>query len=425
MASPQSSINGATDNFRNLNLNQQLPTDPRISPMPQQPHYQQMPDRGPLPNQYAPHPAYDHPMPNAPSYAPAPNAWGQPANRVNNFGSVGMPPPIGQGPSPYSQRIPQPQPPQPQPLVQHADFFSPSAGVGALPASPWAIPQAQQNMSADSSVISPHQAWQQPQVPPVQQQYQPPVVDMPAEQESPQVLPEPTAPVVEALAPAEATSAVAETEDTDPAVADEPIVVSPPTKTPARKSTIDQPSRKSSISAAGLPTPPNNTSSGRLPPAPASLPAKPAAAPPSQPSPDKSASRPAPWAEKETSRFAGLSLREIQEAEAKEAEARRAARPVATSPLPTPGAEEKIQNMTWGLPTSQKAVAPLPSPAAPATPVWGGGDAGPRKTLKQIQEEEEKRKAKVAQSAQAGTASNGTATPTAARRGYADLAAVS
>ena len=84
--------------------------------------------------------------------------------------------------------------------------------------------------------------------------------------------------------------------------------------------------------------------------------------------------------------------------------------------------------MTWGLPTSSKSAVSTPvSVTTPSGPVWGGSESGPKKTLKQIQEEEEKRKAKAAQAAQAarasaGVGSGGASTPSS-KRGYADLAA--
>jgi PERQ amino acid-rich with GYF domain-containing protein len=63
----------------------------------------------------------------------------------------------------------------------------------------------------------------------------------------------------------------------------------------------------------------------------------------------------------------------------------------------------------------------VPTTTTPPAPAWGNGDAGPKKTLKQIQEEEEKRKAKVAQ--QANQARAAVAPTAASKRGYADLAA--
>ncbi|ORY24767.1 hypothetical protein BCR39DRAFT_472033 [Naematelia encephala] len=84
--------------------------------------------------------------------------------------------------------------------------------------------------------------------------------------------------------------------------------------------------------------------------------------------------------------------------------------------------------MTWGLPSQgSKTAAPAPAPSSPAAPAWGSGDAGPKRTLKQIQEEEEKRKVKLAaqQRASQSTPQPGSvaSAAVAAKRVYADLAA--
>jgi PERQ amino acid-rich with GYF domain-containing protein len=151
--------------------------------------------------------------------------------------------------------------------------------------------------------------------------------------------------------------------------------------------------------------------------------------------------KPAPWAakdDKEVKTPSGPSLREIQEAEAKAAAARKQAlaelraNNAVPSPAPSVG-DDMPTSMSWGLPT-QGSKAPQvssPSVSSPAAPAWGSGDsAGPKKTMKQIQEEEEKRKAKLAQAkslaqgVSASPAPGAVATPTA-KRGYADLAATS
>jgi PERQ amino acid-rich with GYF domain-containing protein len=104
-----------------------------------------------------------------------------------------------------------------------------------------------------------------------------------------------------------------------------------------------------------------------------------------------------------------LSLRDIQEAEAKKAEVRKAAERdrdratrASSSAVPAP---EEAQPFTasWGLPTSQAGVraAPAKEAAAAASPTSGGAPAvwtntakpsATKKTMKEIQEEEEKRK---------------------------------
>jgi len=184
------------------------------------------------------------------------------------------------------------------------------------------------------------------------------------------------------------------------------------------------------------------TPSSKLPPAPASLPAKPTAArasvsdaksPPSA-SPETTSlpPKPAPWAvvkdEQDGRRSsAGLSLREIQEAEAKHVEARKAA-PSEARPAVTPsmGLDDFPTTMSWGLASQgQRAANTVSSPAVatPTTPVWGSGEAGPKKTLKQIQEEEESRKLKAATQIRAAQVTAGAVAPP--KRGYADLAATS
>lgn len=95
------------------------------------------------------------------------------------------------------------------------------------------------------------------------------------------------------------------------------------------------------------------------------------------------------------------------------------------TPPPQSSTDEVPTNMSWGLPSSgsgKTGAASSPAVAQPpTTAVWGSGDAGPKKTLKQIQEEEEKRKKLAAAKAQAVVAAaGGTAVN---KRGYADLAA--
>ncbi|ORX39105.1 hypothetical protein BD324DRAFT_649196 [Kockovaella imperatae] len=442
--SPQPT-NGISDQLRNLNLS----SSSHLDPAPQTSYQQYLPERNVAPGHPVHQGVYEPQIPLSYGQAPV-NAWGQPApiNRVNSFGSVGMASPVGHGPGAFPHHH---QPVPPQPASQYPQFFSPSAGVGAVPQNTWNVPQQQehpqhhQQQQFDKRQGLPASgAWQQLQAAPIQMQedYQS-VIAVPPQEEEPKSLPEPTVPDVEpesvdSIQPEAVEESQVEETEPEPELESQakPDVLPAVAKTPSRKATVEQTSRKSSISAAGA-TPTSSTSS-RLPPAPASLPAKPIAISTiaAQPSPDKAtpsavSARPAPWADKEGSRTGGLSLREIQEAEAKEAEARRAAKAAAAtaSPIPTPSADEKITSMTWGLPTSQKGAAPsvsTPPPVAGAAPAWGGGDAGPKKTLKQIQEEEEKRKAKLAQGQgrTAASAANGSSAPSV-KRGYADLAAAS
>jgi PERQ amino acid-rich with GYF domain-containing protein len=133
----------------------------------------------------------------------------------------------------------------------------------------------------------------------------------------------------------------------------------------------------------------------------------------------------APWAAAtESSASApGLTLREIQEAEARQAESRRAAeRALAAQRARSmaSGDDTLPATMTWGLATghaSQGSSAPEPAAdaAASASPApWSAARPTAKKTLTEIQEEERKRaqKARDAQAAQQA----------ALRRGYADSA---
>lgn len=173
-------------------------------------------------------------------------------------------------------------------------------------------------------------------------------------------------------------------------------------------------SRESSISA---PTPAQAAPS-KLPPAHASLPPKPVAAEPEPVTPVKpSTPKPAPWAAKAPT-STGPSLREIQEAESRQAEARKQAlaeaRALASPATAHSSSEDVTGTMSWGLP-GQGIKANTTGSSTPPGPAWGGASDGPKKTLKQIQEEEEKRKAKAEAHIRAAAATQ--------KRGYADLAA--
>ncbi|KAG5646055.1 hypothetical protein DXG03_004478 [Asterophora parasitica] len=146
-----------------------------------------------------------------------------------------------------------------------------------------------------------------------------------------------------------------------------------------------------------------------------------------EPSPPPPAPKAAWSKEEEKTKPSGVSvsLRDIQEAEAKKAEARKVAERekerASRAAAPVIDTMEGAQPFTapWGLPTSQagaRASAPAkesPSSASPATPpVWTTAPkpAATKKTMKEIQEEEEKRK----KNANKETAAS------AARRAYAD-----
>lgn len=174
-------------------------------------------------------------------------------------------------------------------------------------------------------------------------------------------------------------------------------------------------SRESSVSG---PTPAQAAPS-TLPPAHSSLPPKPVPAPESEPvTPVKpSTPKPAPWAAK-TPASAGPSLREIQEAESRQAEARKQAlaeaRALASPAAAHSSSEDVTGTMSWGLP-GQSLKSSNTGSSTPPGPAWGGASDGPKKTLKQIQEEEEKRKVKAEAHLRAAVATQ--------KRGYADLAA--
>ncbi|EIW86395.1 hypothetical protein CONPUDRAFT_148488 [Coniophora puteana RWD-64-598 SS2] len=125
---------------------------------------------------------------------------------------------------------------------------------------------------------------------------------------------------------------------------------------------------------------------------------------------------------------AGMSLREIQEDEARKADARKVEKErerVARASAPvTPAAEEMFTTAAWGLPTSQAGSRTVGSPniaiptsagaaASVAAAPWSQSTnaAGAKKTMKEIQEEEERRKKAVYKEIVA-------AAPT--RRGYAE-----
>lgn len=154
---------------------------------------------------------------------------------------------------------------------------------------------------------------------------------------------------------------------------------------------------------------------------------------PLTPSPPPTSQKPAWSTEEEVKKskpiVASISLREIQEAEAKKAEARKVAERererAARASVPVAETKEDMQSFTasWGLPTSQagaRGVAPQKdttssSPAAPSStpPVWTTTVKAPttKKTMKEIQEEEERRKK---------LATKETMAAAAARRAYAE-----
>lgn len=483
-AAHPAAVNGVTDSLRSMGL----ATPAASSPVAQlAPSFNQFtPERSALsPNHFAPQNAFpqnafvNQIASPAASFLPSPNSWGAPQPRLNTFGSVGMPSPIGSGPMNFGQPPVQSlySPVVGQPLARDGrEFFSPSVGVGAHPGSAWAPQPAQPHLTQQlppapwqgepqqqhfapqqpqyypQQPIQPPQPQSQPQqsseyaAQPPQQQHQEPSYFPPAENVAP--TPEETTPVVEAepleeeVDEPEVVEKDAPSEDSEPPVPETPVQVEPaaqaevkpPVSVWGQKNKVagsTPSSRKSSIAGPIAPLQPVTPAASKLPPAPASLPAKPLSAASEivleEPiaTPERSAStRPAPWADKEgrANSSTGPSLREIQEAEAKEAEAKKAARAAAASPAPVSASDDIPQNLTWGLPTSSKSAITVPAVSSPSAPAWGGSDAAPKKTMKQIQEEEEKRKSKAAAAARAAQAASG---PSASgpKRGYADLAA--
>lgn len=476
------------DHFQNLGLHNAHTPDLRSNPPIQ--HYQTPHGDAPYsptvyaPQQYAP----QFPAPG-PGYAPSPQqAWGanpsQPdlAARLNvPFGSVGIASPNVVPIHPqqnYSTQLPR---------TTNNDFFSPSIGAGAIPASPWGVPPPQQAQYGPISNAPqpPQNAWQQPPPPATSDaQYQVEVsadepsyfpavddivqaMDQEAEQNHPEISSsqpeeEQEEEVVEKQTasppsePAVATPVQAAASPVQPASSPAKVATAPAQSVWAKPAPSAAPARGSATTATSVNNQSSTTASmsvsAKLPPAPASLPQKPTPArkisistQPTIPTPEKPASaapKPAPWAvakeDKEVKASSnGPSLREIQEAEAKVAEARKQAlaeaRAVAV-PSPALSSSEDIpQSLSWGLPSqgSKISVSTPSAAASPSTPVWGGGSGesalAPKKTLKQIQEEEEKRKAKVAAAAASLVRSApAVGTPAAAsKRGYADLAATS
>ncbi|KAH7341032.1 hypothetical protein B0J17DRAFT_342813 [Rhizoctonia solani] len=154
----------------------------------------------------------------------------------------------------------------------------------------------------------------------------------------------------------------------------------------------------------------------------------PAPTPASAPAP---ASPPAPahataWAT--TEEKPSLSLREIQESEARKAEARKAAERVAkTSSIPGPAADETATvTGSWGLP-QVGARSNAPAAAANNGPAWTKPTPAPtgKKSMKEIQEEEQRKKATANAAAAASVPKEtpaATAAQQAAKRAYADSA---
>jgi len=471
------------DSFRNLAIHPGYPSDPRMAPgqpgaMP--PFAPPFRNDAPFsPGHYGPQQGF---LPNplqSPGYLGNPGqTWGgmQPGgNRFNAGFGAPVGPGIGQLPGPFPQQGAF-SPAIGGPIGRAPDFFSPSIGAGApgsITTSPWAQqqqpqlhqmypPQQQQQQQQDQYQQQQpmDQQWQQQQ----QQQQQPQQQsEAPGQQSQPSYFPQVEEEQTPAQPPSEHQFEPETALEDAPQEKTEPVV--PAEEASESVDTIEEP--------APAPTAPSASAWGAVPASRRSslaneqAPSTPATSKPSAPPSTKAASsrkpsiaeapvlasavatperssntpKPAPWApkdDKEVKTPSGPSLREIQEAEAKVAEARNKAiaelRANNAVPSAAPSSNEDIiTSMSWGLPTQNSKAPQVSSPSvnSPSAPAWGAGDsAGPKKTMKQIQEEEEKRKAKLAQAkaqAQAqATSSNPGAAPSAnTKRGYADLAATS
>lgn len=474
------------DGFRNLAVHPGYPTDPRmnqVQPGPLPPFAQPFRNDAPFsPNHYGPQQGF---LPNpvqSPGY-PA-QQWGglQPGagSRFNGVGGFGSPAGPGMLPGHFAQQGAF-SPVIGGPIGRGPDFFSPSIGAGqvpgSIPTSPWAVQQQQQHTQQLHQMYPPQQQVHQPQYDghqqPAQsadQQWQQqtqnqqsqgqdqqtlqpsyfPQVDEERAQAAPeqdrveeqQSVNEEAPQEISTEAPGPAAQDAEASESTD--TIEEPASSGPP---PSVWGAVPTASRRSSVTATPLAQTPSSPAVTKAP-TPASKPAsrKQSIAEPPQlapviATPERSSNtpKPAPWAvkdDKEVKIPSGPSLREIQEAEAKAAEARKQAiaelRANNAVPSPAlPANEDTITSMSWGLPAQNSKAPQVSSPSvnSPSAPAWGSGDsAGPKKTMKQIQEEEEKRRAKLAQvkaQSQAQSASPAAGVSANTKRGYADLAATS
>jgi len=192
----------------------------------------------------------------------------------------------------------------------------------------------------------------------------------------------------------------------EPAPAPEPVH-SPPV---AKAETISQPAPTTKTrSKSGTQRSPNKPIPAPQAPAP-----PPASAPPAQVTSPSPPPQPKAWSTGDDAKLnPPMSLREIQEAEAKKAETRKTAERERSARAAEAPAKEEVQTFTtsWGLPTSQAGSArPVTGKdsnggGASATSATGAGSTNPpavwtntakapvvKKTMKEIQEEEEKRK---------------------------------
>lgn len=221
---------------------------------------------------------------------------------------------------------------------------------------------------------------------------------------------------------------------------EQPSVASKKDSTPAATAAAET----TTLAQAPAPTPKTSRKAPASPAIPKATPAvttttQPVKAPSPSPAPSPAVAAPAKpvWStedDKKKTPGAPMSLREIQEAEAKKQEARKAAereRARAAAAAQASSQEETAPFTTsWGLPTSQAGKTQSSSvakdttvsassssgtvaPSAASAAVWTNSPKAlpAKKTMKEIQEEEEKRKKMAAKE---------TAAATAARRAYAE-----
>ncbi|KAF6766497.1 hypothetical protein DFP72DRAFT_866688 [Ephemerocybe angulata] len=211
---------------------------------------------------------------------------------------------------------------------------------------------------------------------------------------------------------------------------------------PVEPEALAPPAASSAVESTPTPAPKSKKSKSSAPPplpAPASATSTSTPADSPTPSPATPATQKAPWAkdDKKRTKAGGttVSLREIQEAEAKAAEVRKSkeekerASRLAASASVSSDSKDDVQPFTasWGLPTSQtggrtasfakESASASGTPVSPVSPpVWTNAPKTSvvKKTMKEIQEEEERRKK---------TATKETVAAAAAKRAYAESTA--
>ncbi|KAI5476636.1 GYF domain containing protein [Pseudohyphozyma bogoriensis] len=318
------------------------------------------------------------------------------------------------------------QQPQQQQIPQPQAFSQPQQPFSHSPVPDWA------RLNSLPLSNSPHLQSALPQQPPQPQQPQggwssligSSLLDLPTAAPSP-VVPSPIGP------PAPQQQSVWETPK--PVELASPAVLPAPAPAPVQPASIASPVQAAPVAptpAAALPSPTAAPASAPAStpapvPAPVSVPVKqpepeptpvveepaPAPAPaaaatPVTPPPQPSTPAPvAPWVKEEDATVTrSLSLREIQEAEARQSEARKLAERQALARAQALANVKEAQRLaqeekeslpsssTWGASGSEEKEK---KPAAPAPWLKGAASSGTQKTLKEIQEEEERRKEEV------------------------------